>query len=66
MSEAETAGQITRNLTKHRVKRATEQWDGAPATIKLMAAPYMAPILEALNAINSELDQIKGGTNGKA
>lgn len=41
------------------LKRAEEAWDKAPATIKVMAGAYVAPILALIHAVGNELDTIQ-------
>lgn len=38
------------------IQEARRRWDGAPVTFKAMAAAYVGPLLEALEAIGGELD----------
>lgn len=57
MTEQETA-RATTNLA---VIRAAISWSRAPIHIKAMGAEYMSPIVEALMALNSELQTIKVG-----
>ena len=48
-----------RERTNEAIKSAREGWDGAPLHIKKMAGAYVEPLLDALNAINHELDYIR-------
>lgn len=36
--------------------RVTEAWSKAPASIRVMAGPYMVPVIAALEALAVELD----------
>lgn len=39
-------------------------WDKAPLHVKTMAGAYMRPILQALDALNAEIEQLKGAAHG--
>jgi hypothetical protein len=41
------------------ILEARQRWDEAPFTIKTMASAYVGPLLNALDAIGSELDELK-------
>lgn len=38
--------------------RVQEAWDRAPATIRVMAGPYVVPMMAALDALAAELDAL--------
>ena len=38
------------------VMRVTEAWERAPASIRVMAGPYMVPMIAALEALAIEMD----------
>jgi hypothetical protein len=42
------------------ILKARERWDTAPTHIKVMAAALVGPLLEALEAINDELNERNG------
>lgn len=53
------------DVRRYAIADASIQWAKAPAHIRALAAPYVVPLLAALEAIGAELDQ-KGGRHGGA
>lgn len=47
-----------RKKTAEKVTAAGAAWAKAPAHIKAMAGAYVGPLIEAMSAINEELDQV--------
>lgn len=49
---------MKREKTAEAVAKAAVAWSAAPIHIKAMAGAYVAPLLEALEAMNSELQSL--------
>lgn len=50
---------MLREKTAAAVKKAGVDWDNAPAHIKVMAGKHVQPLLDALKAINMELEGLR-------
>lgn len=50
---------MKREKTAAKIKEAVNSWSKAPAHVRIMAAAYVVPLLEALDAINEEMDELK-------
>lgn len=50
---------MEREKTEKAVQTAAEKWEKAPGHIKIMAGPYVDPLLSAIKAINQELEVLQ-------
>ncbi len=53
-----------KNDRQKAVSEAVKAWAAAPMHIKAMAGAYVGPLLKAIEAINAEIDAIKGANHG--
>lgn len=58
---SELAGVASRVKTGAAVLDASAAWARAPASIKMMAGAYVAPLMAAIIAINDELQGLQNG-----
>jgi hypothetical protein len=47
-----------KQVRRAKLQRVREAWDKAPATIRVMAGPYVVPIMDAMEAMGQELDTV--------
>jgi hypothetical protein len=51
--------QNQREQTRQAISTASKAWEKAPIHVKAMAGAYVAPLIEALQRINNELENLK-------
>ena len=46
------------------VDEAQKAWDAAPVHVKVMAGPYMRPVLHALSEMGKAIEEVRNGNHG--